>query len=413
MTQKKSSQEHQTGKGLSKPITKESDRELFNPVEGTIGGKLTYIKNPLDRLDKVFNFYREQYMVLGSNTSVGKTALLDHFILSIIRDYPKDMHFEVLYYSMERKKKFKYAKWVSWNMKDVSDMRISSDTILNRNGKLTDKQLVHIKTAHGDWLDNVLQYVDIREGRKTVKQIEYDIERVAKRLGTHFSADDAHIYQNGKIIGALNTNQYINTKYGKRLFTRFDFKGKTYTLYQNDNMYVTPKPTIVFIIIDHIGKIPIEGSKKATLDRLDEVLSSARDKYSFSPIAVSQFNRGIGSTDRQKLHKGDLSPTLEDFKDTGNLIESADLVLSLFDPARYKSWNAAGEYDGYQIRDNTITPLGQQRARALFVLKNSFGMSDTRTMLRFTGESAYFESMPSYNDTAKLTQMYNEIAKGK
>ena len=410
MTQKP---KEESVKGSSKPILdNQAFRELFEPVSKTIGGPPTFIANPMKRLREIFNFQREQYTMIGSVSGVGKTSLLDHYILSIIRDYPKDMHFEVLYYSMERKKKFKFAKWVSWHIKDVENKRVSSDTILNRNGKLTDAQLNHIKAAHGQWLEETLQYIDLREGRRSVEQIEADIEKVARRLGTHFRADDDHIYQNGKLVGKLNKEQFILTKYGKKCFTTFTFNDKKYTLYQNDNMYVTEKPTVMLIIIDHIGKIPIKVNKKTTLDRLDEVLSSARDKYSFSPIAVSQFNRSVGSVERQKHQKGALAPTLEDFKDTGNLIESADLVISLFDPARYKSWNAAGEYEGYNIRDNTITPQGQQRARTLFVLKNSFGMSDTKSMLRFTGESAYFESMPDLRDTSAMAMMYNDIARG-
>ena len=392
---------------------KETERELFEPVAQTIGSPPTYIKNPLDRLDKVFNFQKEQYILLGSVTGTGKTSIVDHWLLSIIQSHPKNMHFEVLYYSMERKKKFKYAKWLSWKMKDTEDIRIASDTIMNRNGKLKHSQLAHIKNKYGDWLEEVMTYIDIREGARTVKEIEKDIERIAKRLGDYYHTDSVHIHKNGKIVGKLNPEQFIQTRYGKKLFTRFTIEGKKYTLYQNDGVYVTKKPTIVWIVLDHIGKVKVEHSKKLTLDKLDEVLSNARDKYSFSPFPISQFNRAVGNVDRHKLHKGDLSPTMEDFKDTGNLTESADLVLSLFDPARYKSWDSQGEYKGYNIRDATVTPIGQQRARSLHVLKNTFGYDNTVTVLRFTGESMYFESMPTPNETAKLALVYNEIAKGK
>ena len=412
MEQKKQ-QEQKLVPKESSSLSKETDRELFEPLERSIGGPPMFIKNPLERLDKVFNFQREQYMVLGSVTGTGKTSIVDHFILSIIQDYPKDMHFEVLYYSMERKKKFKFAKWLSWRMKVSENIRVSSDTIMNRNGKLSLVQLKHIRNKHGDWLENTMSYVDLREGAKSVKEISDDIDRLARKLGDVYHTDSAHIYKNDKFIKALNTDQFIVTRYGKRLFTRFTINNKQYTLYQNDSIYVTLKPSVVFIVIDHIGKVKIEKNKKETLDRLDDVLSNARDKYSFSPIAISQFNRAVGNIDRQKLHKGNLAPILEDFKDTGNLTESADLVLSLFDPARYSSWDAQGEYKGINIRDSTITPIGQQRTRSLHILKNTFGYDNAQILLRFTGESMFFSTMPLVTDTTAISKMYKEISKGE
>ena len=104
---------------------------------------------------------------------------------------------------------------------------------------------------------------------------------------------------------------------------------------------------------------------------------------------------------------------MEDFKDTGNLTESADLVLSLFDPGRYKSWNAQGEYMGYNIEHSTRTPIGQQRARSLHVLKNTFGFDNNRVMLKFTGESMHFSTMPRVTDTVALNKMYKDISAGK
>jgi hypothetical protein len=353
------------------------------------------------------------YVVNGYNLT-HNTSFVDHMLLSILDNHSSNLHVEVLYYSMERKKMFKYAKWISWKMKARDNRNISSDNILNRNGKLTQEQFDYIKTNFSPWLTEILNYVDIREGTKSLDEIERDIDRLAKRLGNYFYTDEVHIHQNGKIVGTMDPNQFIVTKYGKKLFKRLNFQDKTYTLYQNDSIYIPKKESLIFIVLDHIGKIRYEiGGKKFTLDKLDQILSNARDKYMFSPIAISQFNRGIGETDRQKLHKGDLSPTLEDFKDTGNLTESADLVISLFDPARYKSYNAQGEYKGYNIQDNMITPQGQQRARSLHVLKNTFGYANTTTVLRFTGESMYFQSLPKPTETLALDKIYKEIAQGK
>lgn len=396
-----------------KPPPKETARELFNPIRESMSGPDLFIKNPLARLDVVFNLQKEQYTVLGSNSGTGKTSLIDHILLAIMPNVPKGVHFEVLYYSMERKKKFKYAKWISWKIKDKEGLRLSSDSIMNRNGRMTKEQFVHIKNNYDDWLNDTLDFIDLREGARTIAQIKSDIEAMAKRLGTYYHTDGTNFYKWGKLVRSLNPKLVVATRYGQKKYIQFSIDGKDHTMFENDSLFIPKEPTIAYIILDHIGKVIIEGNKKETLDKLDQVLSDARDKYSFSPIAISQFNRGVGATDRQKLHKGDLSPSTEDFKDTGNITESADLVIALFDPARYKSWDSKGEYRGINIKDHTVTPKGQQRARSLHVIKNSFGYDNMTIMLRFTGESMYFESMPKVDDVSAMTKMYKQIADGK
>jgi len=388
------------------------ERELFDKIRATLGTEPVYIKNPFSRLESRFNIYPEQYMLIGSVPGVGKSALLDHIILHTIQNYPKDLHFEVLYYSMERPISIKWAKWLSWKMFDKERLKIPVKTIQNRERKLNLKQVTYFE-GYKDWLEKVATYIDLRGGTRTVKQIKGDIDTAAKRLGIHYHSDDSLIYKFDTVLGSFPKKDYMITNFGRKYYTTIKEGGKDYILYQNDNLFITPKPVIFLIVIDHIGKVKGEGSKKQILDELDQVLADARDNYGFSPIAVSQFNRGIGNTDRLKLSKGDLSPILEDFKDTGNPTESADLVLSMFDPARYKSWNKEGEYQGYSIRDGLVTSTGIHRSRSLHILKNSLGTDKTTALLMFTGESAYFEQLPPASDKIALEKIYKQIAKQK
>lgn len=388
------------------------ERELFDKIRATLGTEPVYVKNPFPRLENRFNIYPEQYMLIGSIPGVGKSALLDHIILHTVQNYPKDLHFEALYYSMERPLSLKWAKWLSWKLFDKERLKISVKVIQNKERKLNLKQVIYFE-GYKDWLEQVANYVDLRGGARTVKQIKEDIDAKAKRLGVHYHSTDDLIYKFDKLLGTFPKKEYIETNFGKKYYTTVTENGKKHTLYQNDNLFITPKPVILLIVIDHIGKVKGEGSKKQILDELDQVLADARDKYGFSPIAVSQFNRSIGDTQRLKFAKGDLSPILEDFKDTGNLTESADLVLSLFDPARYKSWDTAGKYLGYSIRDGLVTNGGIHRSRSLHLIKNSLGSDKTTALLMFTGESAYFEQLPPASDEIALEKIYKKIAKEK
>jgi len=399
-------------------LVSEVERELFRHVENTIGDKApASMPNPLARTSKIFNFYPGQYTLIGSITGVGKTSFIDHNMLYILESIPldSDFHIEFLYLSMERKKKIKFAKWISWKMFHTSRSRISAKQILNKDRKLTDAQLTHLRAAYTPWLNKILKRVDLREGQISPARLEQIIDKKAKLLGVHYHSDDDTIYKFEVEAGKFDPNNYIETDYGRKLYVIIKIGDKNYTLYQNDSIYVTKTPTALFIIMDHVGKFKmIKGGKKATLDLVDDILCYARDSYSFSPIPISQFNRDISKTDRLKYNQGDLDPVLEDFKDTGNMTESADVVLSLFDPAKYKSWDGIGNYKGYNIRDATITPdKGQQRARSLHVIKNSEDSDNLCVVLRFTGESGYFEEMPIPEDTEGLQKVYNEIMQGK
>lgn len=92
----------------------------------------------------------------------------------------------------------------------------------------------------------------------------------------------------------------------------------------------------------------------------------------------------------------------------------ADLVLSLFNPFRYKSYDDNGMYKGYNIRDNMVSPLGYNRYRLLSILKNSYGVDDVDFGLRFWGEVNAFATLPkSDSDLHELQKVYNEIQQGK
>jgi hypothetical protein len=394
----------------------EIERELFKKIRQSLNNKDFFLKHPIERQSSIFNFYAEQYILLGSITGTGKTSYVDHCILAMMEQIltfdPNEVHIEFLYFSMERRKRIKYAKWLSWKIFHETKLRIPSDAILNKDNTMTEDQLEYIE-GYAEWLEKVLEFVDVREGAKTVPEIEAMLLEKAKSMGSYYESDDLNVYRYGEPVATFD-DKYVDTKYGKKKYINITKKGETYTLYQNDRIYIPNKPTLFFVIIDHVGKVKSVGNakKKETLDALDTVLSDARDKYGISIIAISQFNRAISSTDRLKYHQGDLDPVMEDFKDTSNMTESADLVISVFEPGRYKSWNSHGEYKGYNIRDGMVTPSGKSRARSVHFLKNSHGPSGGTQVLRFTGESMYFESLPIPEDKDGLAKIYSEVQRG-
>jgi hypothetical protein len=383
-------------------------------------GNPVLLPNQLARVGSVYNTVPARYKLVGSVSGVGKTSFVDDTEVLKPFDYIKrndiDIHYETLYYSMERQMRYKLAKWSSWKIFQDTRLRLHSDVILgyHPSRKLSKEEHELVKKVE-PWMDELLEMVDLRDGQQSVSTIANDIKRLRLKLGTWFTTDEKQLYENGKPTGLRFKGDIIKTKRGDVPIVNFQHKGKSYQLKQNDKLYIYNNPrTIVNIVVDHIGKTKVDsyGTKKLAIDALDEVMADARDSFSFNPILISQFNRSLSDINRLKYSKGNLEPMYEDFKDSGNTVESADLVLSLFNPYKYNSYDESGMYKGYDILQGTLAPNGSQRFRSLHVLKNSFGIDNVTFGLLFMGETMYFETLPKPDETTKLRKIYKLISQG-
>jgi hypothetical protein len=142
---------------------------------------------------------------------------------------------------------------------------------------------------------------------------------------------------------------------------------------------------------------------------MSDDLRYARDMYGYSPVIVSQFNRDISSP--MRLKNGDVEPQLEDFAESSQTQNDADVVLALFDPMRYKVADPSG-YDLNKLRDE----FGAKYFRSLRLIKNSYGEDDVRIGLSFLGQIGMFKELPKvkymnesiYNDIINKTFFLNK-----
>jgi hypothetical protein len=173
----------------------------------------------------------------------------------------------------------------------------------------------------------------------------------------------AHAVQNGRI-------EQVD-EYNKRYFPN------------NEN-------EITIVVIDHIGLLKTtkdQTTKKQAIDKMSDELRYARDFYGYTPVVVSQFNRDISNPIRIK--NGDVEPQLEDFAESSQTQNDADVVLALFDPMRYKVADSSG-YDLNKLKDQ----YGAKYFRSLRLIKNSYGEDDVRIGLGFMGQIGMFKELP-------------------
>ena len=146
---------------------------------------------------------------------------------------------------------------------------------------------------------------------------------------------------------------------------------------------------ITIVVLDHIGLLKTttaQPNKKSAIDKMSDELRYARDMYGYTPVVVSQFNRDISNPIRQK--NGDVEPQLEDFAESSQTQNDADVVLGLFDPMRYKMSDP--NYNLAKLKDQ----YGAKYYRSLRLIKNSYGEDDIRVGLGFLGQIGMFKELP-------------------
>lgn len=91
---------------------------------------------------------------------------------------------------------------------------------------------------------------------------------------------------------------------------------------------------ITIVIMDHVRKLLWErGFKmKETIDKYSEYTTEIRNMCGYTFVDVIHLNRSITDVKRLQYADDRLYPMSDDIKDTGNLAEECNYVLSMFNP---------------------------------------------------------------------------------
>ena len=390
-------------------------------VQASMKGEVTHIPNPLGkRVDAVFKLMPARYCLIQAGTGMGKTSLADFLYVLSPYDYFRgvdDIHWECIYFSLERKEKFKHAKWLSWFMKKEHELQIPADDLMGFGEHPVNEKGYEFIRTYDETMSDLLSHIHMYDGKINSKFIEGILQRRAYDLGIYFYSDDKFLYCSDKTVyveAFVDKNLVEVTKAGNRPYIEYEYKGSMYKIYQNDHKYFLHNPrTFVFIVVDGINLL----GDKDKMDAISKVLATSRDRFDFSPVVVNQQNRAMGDIQRLKLHKQDMGPQIGDGFKSSQMGFDADLIIGLFDPLEYKALNNRGEFLGYSIKadppnPSMLHPKGFSRFRSMHMLKNNFGIAGGVFGLRFTGESNHFELLPKPDDP-ELIDIYSEIREGK
>jgi replicative DNA helicase len=330
---------------------------LKHEVELGLTGRNNGIPMGFDRLNRYIGIRKSMYFLVGGLTGSGKTSFIDDaFVLNpfdwYIMQKAPNIKLRIIYRSMERSRTYKLAKWVSRKIFLDHAMIVPVSKLLGWNEKMT-KDEHDLFLMYEDYMNQMNDVITIIDGPENAVG-------VAKEL-------KAHALQNGRI-------EQVD-EFNKRYFPN------------NDN-------EITIVIIDHIGLLKTtkdQTTKKQAIDKMSDELRYARDFYGYTPVVVSQFNRDISNPIRIK--NGDVEPQLEDFAESSQTQNDADVVLALFDPMRYK----VADPSGYAL-DKLKDEFGAKYFRNLRLIKNSYGEDDVRIGLGFMGQIGMFKELKKRKD---------------
>lgn len=340
--------------------------DLQREVEDGMEGRNSGIPMGFSRLNSHISIRKSNNYLIGGYTGSGKTSLLDDaFVLNPVDWYIRnfnntEIRLKIKYWSMERNKKFKLMKWISRKIfldhgKIIPVTRLMG--WIPKEQRLTSDEH-DLFMMYRDYIEAILEIVEIIDGPENPTGVRNFMRSYHLANGKVEDIDEFHkIYiPNNKHLITLKARDHIGLSRGeKNLNTKKE-------------------------IID----------KASEDDRLD------RDFYGTSCVNLSQFNRDISNP--MRIKNGDVEPMIEDFKDSGSTQEDADVILSLFDPFRYKVPDPSG-YDLSKLRDTN----GRKKYRALRILKNSYGSDDIRIGLAFQPEIGMFKEMPKLADISTAT----------
>jgi hypothetical protein len=346
-----------------------SFEQLAKEIQFGIEGKNSGIPMGFDRLNKYVGIRKRIFTTVFGGTGTGKSALVHNAYILQPFDYLRkhkdktDIKLKVILFSMERSKIYILAKWLSREIFLSEGILIPISKLLGWwDVKLT-KEEYALVLSYKDYMDELCEFCSIVEGPQNPTGVYKYVKNYAEEHGEIEEVD----------------------KYTE--------------------IYHPNHPNeIVIPIIDHYGLTKTEKTmnKKEAIDKLSEYCQLFRDKYGYSPVGVSQVNRDLSSFMNKKIDN--FEPILDHIKESGNPGEASDIVISLFQPSRYKTQDVS-----YNVERFIDPSTGGDYFRSLKILKNSYGEADLRIGMAFMGATGIFAELkkPKHMEGFDYDSLFN------
>ncbi len=298
---------------------------------------------------------RGKMFTVAGGEKTGKTTFTDYIFVIQPYLYALENNIPVkwIYYSFEISrvnKEFDFMCYFLYH--DFGVYEITLPEGITRNGQ--NKIQLSSSYLKGHLVDDNGNVIKVSERLLDAIKTTY-----SKRITPLFGEYD----RNGLLIkeGLIRIRERADNPTGiyKDLIAYAKETGTLYADNYNRPISYVPKDenNYTIVVIDHIRKlVPERGwQMKQTIDKMSEYIVILKSLLNFAFVPIIHTNRGLTNIDRLSYFKSDLYPTAEDLKDSGNLGEDCDYLLTLFNPNDDK-YNLK-EHFGLKIKDNSGNPL--------------------------------------------------------
>lgn len=371
--------------------------KLKNSIKRGQEGKYPWIPIGMEKMGKHIGIGKRLYHLIGGDPGSGKTSYVDkNYVLMPYKWYmsrPKEEETKLLihYFSMERSKEYKYAKWLALKIWEEEGILLDVPTLLGwgtAKRPLEKYELILID-EYQEFFDKMESIVHVQDGINNPTGVFKQLIDIALEHGNEYRRN---------LIGELfkrDREKFIKNEPEWIMITdESNLPKQVQELNCYDSIYIPFNDNLIIeIIIDHMGKVRSESSldDKRTLDKMSQYLQIARDHYGMCCVAINQFNRNNSNMLRRV--NTDMSPEKSDFKGSGNMYEDADIVIALFNPYEF----GISSHLGYKM-NKLVNEQGYNRFRSATILKNTYGIDNAAFGCQFLGECGYYKELPKAAD---------------
>ena len=347
-------------------------------IKKGLAGEYKGLDNGFDRINRyLFGIQKSCYTLIGGLSGGGKSTCVDFFLLNAIKSAKtENIPLNIFYYSFEIDEFTKRANWLSNIIFDKYNVTISPEKIKGLGEFRLSQEELEIVNKELSELDNIFSNIHWIWETINPTGIYNEIWRFLEKRG-HFIKEN-YITESGE---------------EKQRIVKFIF---------NDCREQT------IIVLDHICLCRRERkfNLKENIDKLSEYFVALRNIFGVTIFAIQQFNQQLNSVERQKFKGVDLSPSMNDFKDSTNPYQDCDVALGLLNAFKMDMETSLD----YNIKKNGARYNLGERYRLLKIIKNRLSRDNIAVGLLFFPESGRFKELPKAKEiTEEDIKYFNSL----
>jgi len=379
--------------------------KLKNSIIRGQNNEYPWIPIGMEKMGKHLGIGKRLYHLIGGDPGTGKTSFVDqNYVLKPYDWYknkPEDNDTNLLihYFSMERSKENKYAKWLALRLWMDHSILLDVPTIMGwgtAKRPLEDHELELID-EYKEYFSEMETIITVQDGVNNPTGVYKQLVDLALLHGNEYRRDsEGHLFKRDREKFITGEPEWIN------ISDETGLPKEVAELERYDGIYIPYDPKLIILfVIDHLGKVRHESglNDKGTLDKMSAYIQIARDHYGMCGIGINQFNRNNSNIMRRV--NTDMSPEKSDFKGSGNMYEDADVVIGLFNPFEF----GISSYLKYKV-NKLVNDEGYNRFRSSSILKNTYGIDNAAFGCQFIGECGFYKELPKAGDMTE--QLYSE-----